>query len=69
VNDADWNVPATPVMLAPAAAFVVDTQFFARWSTPLLYVDVTQPVLPGSNTPGSSAAAAVAAIISHAVCL
>src|SRR5690348_16300705 len=61
VNDADWKVwPLSPVMSAPAAAFVAVGQFFARWRTPLLYVAVTQPVAPGSKTPGSSAAVAVA---------
>src|SRR3954451_2684390 len=62
VNDADWNVwPVRPVMSAPAAAFVGVGQFLARCSTPCAYVEVTQPVLPGSYTPGSSAAAVVAA--------
>src|SRR5438067_6971421 len=48
-------------MSAPAAAFVAVGQFLARWSTPLLNDDVTQPVLPGSKMPGTSAALAVAA--------
>ena len=62
VNDADWNVwPFRPVMSAPAAAFVDVGQFFSRWRTPFEYVAVGHPVLPGSYTPGSSAAAAVAA--------
>lgn len=26
--------PSSPVMSAPAAAFVLSTQFFSRWSTP-----------------------------------
>src|SRR3954452_24264345 len=48
-------------MPAPAEAFVDVAQFFASWSTPWSYVAVTQCVLPGSYTPGSSAAAADAA--------
>ena len=48
-------------MSAPAAAFVGVAQFFARWSTPFEYVAIGQPVLPGSYTPGTSAAAAVPA--------
>ena len=44
VNDADWNVwPVRPVMSAWAAAFVAVGQFLARWSTPLLYDELTQP--------------------------
>ena len=62
VNEADVNVcPARPVMSAPAAAFVAVGQFFSRWSTPLENVATGQPVLPGSKTPGTSAAAAVEA--------
>src|SRR5438105_7363112 len=48
-------------MSAPAAAFVAVGQFFSRWSTPFENVDTGQPVLPGSNTPGTSVAAAVPA--------
>jgi hypothetical protein len=59
VNDADWNVwPLTPVMSAPAAAFVAVGQFFSRCNVFvfLMTVALTQPVLPGSNTPGTTAA-------------
>src|SRR5205823_5255807 len=57
VNEADANTsPSRPVMSAPAAAFVDDGQFFARCKAPLLKDDVTQPVLSGSNTVGTSAA-------------
>src|SRR5689334_10904779 len=67
VNDADVNVwPSRPVMSAPAAAFVDVGQFFSRCSTPLLNVECTQPVLPGSNTPGTSTAPAVPTTISAA---
>src|SRR3954468_5432928 len=48
-------------MSAPAAAFVDVAQFFSRWRTPCEYVATGQPVLPGSYTPGSSAAVAAAA--------
>ena len=65
VNEADANVwPVNPVMSAPAAALVAVGQFLARCSTPALYVAVGHPVLPGSKTPGSSAAEAVAASMS-----
>src|SRR5512133_3755754 len=45
-------------MSAPAAAFVAVGQFFSRCNVFvfLMYVALTQPVLPGSNTPGTSAA-------------
>src|SRR5262245_52069232 len=47
-------------MSAPAAAFVAVGQFFSRCNVLvfllLTTVAVTQPVLPGSNTPGTSAA-------------
>jgi hypothetical protein len=56
VNDADSNVPVTPVMSAPAAAFVVVAQFFSRWSQPSAKLAFGHPVLPGSYTPGTSAA-------------
>src|ERR1700680_3434868 len=62
VNDADvkdW--PPSPVISAPADAFVVVAQFLARWRTPLENVAVGQPVWPGSKTPGTRAAAAVPA--------
>ena len=62
-NDADSNArPLTPVTSAPAAAFVASGQFFSRCSVFvfLMYVDLTQPVLPGSKTPGTSAAEAAA---------
>ena len=55
------RLPARPVMSAPAAAFVGVGQFFSRCSTPFEYVATGQPVLPGSKTPGTSAAAAVEA--------
>jgi hypothetical protein len=62
VNDAETNAwPSRPVMSAPAAAFVEVGQFFSRCSTPLLNVACTQPVFPGSKTPGTSAPAAVPA--------
>jgi hypothetical protein len=59
VNEADWNVwPLRPVMSAPAAAFVDVGQFFSRCNVFVFLTNValTQPVLPGSNTPGTSAA-------------
>jgi len=62
VNAADENVwPDNPVMSAPAAAFVAVGQFFSRCRTPAEYVATGQPVLPGSKTPGTSAAPAVPA--------
>jgi hypothetical protein len=65
VNDDDWNVwPETPVISAPAAAFVAVGQFFSRCRVFLLNVALTQPVFPGSNTPGTSAADAETAITS-----
>src|SRR5665213_2503384 len=68
VKDALENVcPSAPVMLAPADAFVVVAQFFTRCSTPPLYDDDGQPVVPGSKVHGVSAAAAVPASASAAV--
>src|SRR5947208_14563317 len=67
VNDAEVNVcPSSPVMSAPAAAFVDVAQFFSRWSTPLANDAFGHPVLPGSKTPGTSAPAAVPASASAA---
>ena len=41
MNDADVNVcPLTPVIVAPADAFVAVVHGFERWSTPPLNVDV-----------------------------
>ena len=59
MNDADWNVwPLTPVISAPAAAFVAVGQFFSRCKVFVFLMNVasTQPVLPGSYTPGTTAA-------------
>jgi hypothetical protein len=42
VNDAEVNGPVTPVMSAPAAAFVEVAQFFARWSHGDAYENVTR---------------------------
>src|SRR3954469_3377750 len=62
VNDADVNVwPVSPVMFAPADAFVVVAQFFSRCSQPFCTTATGHPVWPGSNTPGTSAALAPAA--------
>jgi hypothetical protein len=63
VNEADVNVcPLTPVISAPADAFVGVVHGFDRWSTPPLNVEATPGhALPGSNVDGTSAAAAVPA--------
>src|SRR5438128_2769914 len=62
VNEAEVKVwPSSPVMSAPAAAFVDVAQFFSRWRTPFANDAFGHPVLPGSNTPGTRVAAAVPA--------
>jgi hypothetical protein len=63
VNDADVNVcPLTPVIVAPAEAFVSVVHGFDRCNTPLLYVDVGEQTAPApTNVHGTSAAAAVPA--------
>jgi hypothetical protein len=63
VNDPDENVwPSSPVIDAPADAFVAVAQFFSRWSTPLPNVDTTGQLEPvPTKVHGTSAAAAVLA--------